>query len=58
MRKRYRKSAKKEKVKGTDQMNHQYNLQFEKLCDTLKLGEIIKTPEIISGGQVSWKMEP
>jgi Ser/Thr protein kinase RdoA (MazF antagonist) len=37
-------------VKGTYQMNHQYNLQFEKLCDTLKLGEIIKTPEIISGG--------
>lgn len=31
-------------------MNHQYNLQFEKLFDTLKLGEIIKTPEAISGG--------
>ncbi|MNW48096.1 homoserine kinase [compost metagenome] len=31
-------------------MNHQYHLQFEKLCDVLKLGEIIKTPEAISGG--------
>ncbi|MBA9084113.1 tRNA A-37 threonylcarbamoyl transferase component Bud32 [Fontibacillus solani] len=31
-------------------MNHQYHLQFEKLCDVLKLGEIIKTPEVISGG--------
>lgn len=31
-------------------MNHKYNLQFEKLCNTLKLGEIIKTPEVILGG--------
>jgi aminoglycoside phosphotransferase (APT) family kinase protein len=31
-------------------MNHQYNLQFEKLCTTLKLGEILGTPEAISGG--------
>jgi hypothetical protein len=31
-------------------MNHQYNLQFEKLCNTLKLGEILVTPEAISGG--------
>jgi Ser/Thr protein kinase RdoA (MazF antagonist) len=31
-------------------MNHQYNLQFGKLCNTLKLGQIIKTPEVILGG--------
>ncbi|MGZ9583739.1 phosphotransferase [Paenibacillus marinisediminis] len=31
-------------------MNDQYNLQFEKLCSTLKLGEIINVPEVISGG--------
>lgn len=31
-------------------MNYQYNLQFEKLCNTLELGELIKTPEAISGG--------
>lgn len=28
----------------------QYNFQFEKLCTTLKLGEILRTPEAISGG--------
>ncbi|MEK4510946.1 phosphotransferase [Paenibacillus sp. FSL K6-2524] len=28
----------------------QYNLQFEKLCNTLELGEIIGVPEEISGG--------
>lgn len=27
-----------------------YNLQFEKLCNTLKLGEIVGVPEEISGG--------
>ncbi|GGH60212.1 membrane protein [Paenibacillus silvae] len=31
-------------------MNHQYNLQFDKLCNSLKLGELSKTPEAISGG--------
>lgn len=31
-------------------MNSQYNLQFVKLCNILKLGELIKTPEAISGG--------
>jgi Ser/Thr protein kinase RdoA (MazF antagonist) len=31
-------------------MNNQYNLQFEKLCNALKLGEIIVKPESISGG--------
>jgi len=28
----------------------QYNLQFDKLCDMLQLGEIIGVPEAISGG--------
>jgi len=31
-------------------MNHRYNLQFNKLCSTLKLGEVIDKPEEISGG--------
>lgn len=31
-------------------MNHQYNLQFEKLCTTLKLGEVLQQPEQLSGG--------
>lgn len=31
-------------------MNHRYNLQFSKLCNTLKLGEVIGKPEEISGG--------
>ncbi|WP_235439599.1 hypothetical protein [Paenibacillus sp. DMB20] len=31
-------------------MNYQYNLHFEKLCNTLDLGELIKPPEAISGG--------
>lgn len=28
----------------------QYNLQFKKLCNTLKLGEIVGKPKAISGG--------
>lgn len=40
----------KPKVKGTVEMNYQYNLQFNKLSKTLKLGEIITEPEVISGG--------
>ena len=28
----------------------QYNLQFEKLCNILKLGEIIGKPKAITGG--------
>ncbi len=28
----------------------QYNLQFEKLCDMLELGEIVGVPKAISGG--------
>jgi hypothetical protein len=28
----------------------QYNLQFNKLCDILQLGEIVGVPEAISGG--------
>ena len=28
----------------------QYNLQFEKLCNILKLGEIVSSPKSISGG--------
>jgi len=39
-----------EKMKGTIQMHYHYNLQFEKLCNTLNLGEVIKAPEAISGG--------
>jgi len=35
---------------GDETMNLQYNIQFEKLCHTLQLGEILKTPEAISGG--------
>src|SRR5690348_10032790 len=31
-------------------MNLQYNLQFVKLCNIFKLGEIIVTPAAISGG--------
>jgi len=31
-------------------MIHQYNLQFEKLCITFNLGEILVKPEAISGG--------
>ncbi|MCJ8010755.1 phosphotransferase [Paenibacillus sp. KQZ6P-2] len=31
-------------------MNNQYNLQFEKLSNILKLGEIVETPKEISGG--------
>jgi len=31
-------------------MNHRYNLQFSKLCNTLKLGELIDKPEEMSGG--------
>lgn len=27
-----------------------YNLQFEKLCSVLQLGEIVDVPEKISGG--------
>lgn len=34
---------------------NQYNLQFEKLCTSLKLGKIIETPKILSGG-LSHKM--
>ena len=30
--------------------NIQYNLLFEKLCDILKLGEIVSVPKAISGG--------
>lgn len=28
----------------------QYNLQFEKLCNILQLGEIVDMPKAISGG--------
>jgi len=28
----------------------QYNLQFEKLCDALRLGEIVGEPKAVSGG--------
>jgi len=28
----------------------QYNLQFEKLCNILHLGEIVGTPEVMTGG--------
>lgn len=31
-------------------MNNSYNLQFEKLCSKLKLGELIEDPEPLSGG--------
>lgn len=31
-------------------MSKQYNLQFEKLCNVLQLGEIVGMPEAISGG--------
>ena len=31
-------------------MNFQYNLQFKKLCNSLNLGDLIKTPEAITGG--------
>lgn len=37
-------------MKGTYQLNNQYNVQFEKLCSALKLGEILLPPEAISGG--------
>src|SRR3569832_171251 len=30
--------------------NTEYNLQFDKLCDLLQLGDIIGMPEAISGG--------
>jgi Ser/Thr protein kinase RdoA (MazF antagonist) len=33
-------------------MNNQYNLEFENLCNKLKLGEIIVKPEPISGGHL------
>ncbi|WP_413376464.1 hypothetical protein [Paenibacillus taichungensis] len=36
--------------KGPIIMNYQYNLQFETLCNSLELGELIKIPEAISGG--------
>lgn len=38
---------KKEYKKMSDM---QYNLQFKKLCNTLKLGEIVGTPKAITGG--------
>lgn len=28
----------------------QYNLQFEKLCNVLQLGEVVGTPEVVTGG--------
>jgi len=31
-------------------MNHQYNLQFDKLCESLKLGEVSSAPHAITGG--------
>ncbi|MHA7966759.1 aminoglycoside phosphotransferase family protein [Paenibacillus sp. CAU 1782] len=31
-------------------MNHSYNLQFEKLCETLAFGELVKAPVSLSGG--------
>ncbi|TCZ79344.1 aminoglycoside phosphotransferase family protein [Paenibacillus albiflavus] len=31
-------------------MNYQYNIKFERLCNELNLGEILKEPETISGG--------
>ncbi|OPA78634.1 aminoglycoside phosphotransferase [Paenibacillus selenitireducens] len=30
--------------------NLQYNVQFEKLCHVMRLGEIVGTPEVMSGG--------
>lgn len=31
-------------------MNSTYNVQFEKMCHVLNLGELIKPPEAVTGG--------